>query len=358
MVAGKAASFLQVGSSSRHREGQVLRMLEDSSEEHPDSPALQLLATRVAHVAKQSHHSKKGFSKIQGLIDNMIRLLGKEGNDDKIKKEMCVVYLAKNTEKKGNLETGIKSKAAEVANLKDNLAVVTKDMAKMRADLAELDKTVKQATSQRKEENQAFTQMLSETNQAVGILEVARKRLKSYYGGAFLQQSDNVEEAPSFLQEDDSESSDDSKGEYSFMEASGHQKRQRKPQSGGSKIVLQMLATIQTDLKNEFQTAKKEETDAQASYEELLNDAKKKREVSARGMTQKEGVKAGLQEEIKKNKDRITGLSTELKETIDVIEDLHDECDFLLKNFQERVKLRGAEVESLNRAKSTLAGAK
>merc|ERR1711865_1029159 len=55
----------------------------------------------------------------------------------------------------------------------------------------------------------------------------------------------------------------------------------------------------------------------------------------------KEGVKAGLQEEIKKNKDRITGLSTELKETIDVIEDLHDECDFLLKNFQERVKLRG-----------------
>merc|ERR1719387_2458156 len=84
---------------------------------------------------------------------------------------------------------------------------------------------------------------------------------------------------------------------------------------------------------------------------------KKKREVSARAMTEKEGAKATLQEEMKKKKDRITGLSNELSETVDVIKDLHEECDWMLENFKERKKLRAAEVESLRRAKATLAGA-
>jgi len=357
-----AATFLQIGSSSHHRQQQALRLLQDTSALDQDQPALQLLAKRVASVAHQSGggHSKKGFEKIMGLIDNMINLLGKEGKDDKIKKEMCDVGLSRNADKKAQLENGIKSKTAEVANIKDNLGIVIKDMAKIVADMSELDKTVKEATSQRKQENAAFTQMLSETNQAVGILEVAKTRLKEFYGGSFFQQS----QAPSFLQEGASESensgeeaSSGSADEYGFMSgASGtSSKHKKKPQGQGAKAVLKMVATIQQDLTKEFQTAKKEETEAQADYESLLADAKKKREVTARAMTEKEGTKAALQEEKKKKKDRIEGLSTELKETIDVIADLHKDCDWLLQNFQERVKLRAAEVEALRKAKSTLA---
>jgi len=46
-----------------------------------------------------------------------------------------------------------------------------------------------------------------------------------------------------------------------------------------------------------------------------------------------------------------------LEETIDVIADLHKECDWLLENFKERKKLRAAEVEALRKTKATLAGA-
>jgi len=356
-----AATFLQVGSSSRHRRKQALQMLQDTSAQHPDQPALQLLAKRVASVAK--HGSKKGFEKIMDLIDRMIVLLGKEGNDDKIKKEMCDVGLAKNTDKKAVLENGIKSKTAEVANLKDNLAIVNKDMLKLNTDMIELDKTVKEATAQRKKENAAFTEMLSDTNQAVGILEVAKSRLKEFYPAELIQlpPKSNGEEAPSFLQEDESDASGEeqersSSDEYNFMDkSSAHQKK--KPQGGAGKVVITMINTIQQDLKAEFQTAKAEEDEAQEEYETLLAEAKKKREVTARAVTQKEGVKAALQEEIKKKKDRIDGLSNELEETIDVIADLHKECDWLLENFKERKKLRAAEVEALRKTKATLAGA-
>merc|ERR1719331_1435173 len=182
-----AVTFLQLGSSSRHRQKQALRLLQETSEQHPDQPALQLLAKRVASAARQGGHSKKGFEKIMGLVDKMIALLGKEANDDKIKKEMCEVDLARNDDTKATLENNIKSKTAEVANMKDNLGIVVKDMAKIKSDMAELDATVKEATLQRQQENAAFTQMLSETNQAVGILEVAKTRLKEFYGGAFIQ---------------------------------------------------------------------------------------------------------------------------------------------------------------------------
>jgi len=356
-----AATFLQLGSSSRHRQQQALRMLQDTSNEHPDQPALALLTKRVATAARQGGgHSKKGFEKIMGLIDKMVALLGKEGNDDKIKKEMCEVDLSRNADKKASLENGIKSKGADVANLKDNLGIVIKDMAKIKSDMAELDKTVKEATTQRQQENAAFTQMLSETNQAVGILEVAKTRLKEFYGGAFLQQS---HEAPSFLQEgaSDSESSGEeasssSSDEYGFMSGASS-RHKKKPQAQGAKAVLKMVATIQADLTKEFQSAKTEEKDAQADYEALLNDAKKKREVTARAMTEKEGVKAGFQAERQKKEKRIDGLSTELKETIDIIADCHKNCDWLLANFETRIKLRAAEVEALRKAKSTLSGA-
>jgi len=258
----------------------------------------------------------------------------------------------KNEDKKKVLEYGIKSKQAELANLKDNLDIVITDMEKINSDMVELDKTVGDATEQRKKENAAYTEMLSDTSQAIEILEVAKNRLEEFYPASFVQRrTQNTQEAPSFLQEDESDDSaeDEDSDEYDLL---GHKKR---PQSGG-RVVIDLITKIQQDLKDEFQTAKTEEESAQKDYEELLVDAKKRREVAARSLTEKEGVKAGIQEDMKRKKDRITGLQNELAETIDVLADLHKECDWILANFLERIRLRAAEVEGLQKCKAVLAG--
>merc|ERR1719174_60008 len=176
-----------------------------------------------------------------GLVDKMIALLGKEANDDKIKKEMCEVGLTRNDDTKATIENGVKSKSAEVANMKDNLAIIVKDMAKIKSDMTERDKTVKEATAQRQQENAAFTQMLSETNQAVGILEVAKTRLKEFYPAEFIQQPSA--QAPSFLQEGEGEAESSREDDYSFMEGAGagSSLQMRKPQSQGGKVVLTMI---------------------------------------------------------------------------------------------------------------------
>merc|ERR1719316_2394369 len=94
--------------------------------------------------------------------------------------------------------------------------------------------------------------------------------------------------------------------------AASHHKKQ--PQSDAGKVVIQMITTVQTDLKNEFQTAKKEEDEAQKDYEDLVKESTKMRDSRMRAMTQKEGAKATLEEEITKRKSRISGLSNELRE--------------------------------------------
>jgi len=353
-----SASFLQVGSSSRHRRRKdAIQMLQETSAQHPDQPALQLLAKQAAAAAK--HGSKKGFAKILGLIDKMIVLLGKEGNTDKIKKANCDSELAANADEKAQLDNGIKTKTAEVANLEDKLSVTLKDMAKLDSDVQEMDKTVKDATTQRQKENGAYKEMLSDTNQAVGILDVAKKRLEEFYPKASLLQRapTQSEEITSFLQEDESDNSGEDQASSSDEDNSVEKMSsglKRKPQNSGAKVVLQMINTIQQDLKKEFASSKKVEDESQADYEDVLAEAKSKREVTARAMTEKEGVKAGLEEEAKKGHDRNEALQTQQAETIDILANLHKECDWLLDNFQERKKLRAAEIEALTRAKSTL----
>jgi len=161
--------------------------------------------------------------------------------------------------------------------------------------------------------------------------------------------------APSFLQEDESDNSGEDDLESDNINLLDKSTQvQQKPQGTGAKVVLQMIGTIQQDLKKEFGTAKKEEDDAQSDYEEILAEAKSKREVTARQMTEKEGVKAAVEEELKKTADRVDGLSKQLGETVDIIANIHKDCDWLLANFAERKKLRAAEVNALQRAKSML----
>mmetsp|Transcript_122853 Transcript_122853/g.192843 ORF Transcript_122853/g.192843 Transcript_122853/m.192843 type:complete len:666 (+) Transcript_122853:2-1999(+) len=365
-ASASAATFLQIGSVSRWRQQEALEILRKTSAEHPDQPAFQQIAKRVASVARKgARRSKKGFDKIVGLVDNMLRLLDKEAKDELMKKDMCEKGLAKNEDAKANLGNGIKSLSSEIANLKEQLSIVERDMQKLSEDLATSDKTVAQSTKQRQEENAEYTEMLSDTNQAVGILEVAKNRLKEFYKNSFVQSHSNSKhraEPPSFLQEGQSESdSEEATDEYQFLDdssrKSGTSRHKKQPQTDAAKTVLTMIEQIQMDLKSEFSEAKKEEMESQADYEDLLATAKKKRETTARAMTEKEGAKAGLQEELKKQKDYKNGLEEELQETNDVISDLHEDCDKLLRNFQERTKLRNAEKEALQRAKSVLAGA-
>merc|ERR1719163_2629517 len=118
-----------------------------------------------------------------------------------------------------------------------------------------------------------------------------------------------------------------------------------------------MVDLLVRDLVKEMAEAETSEKDAQADYEQLMEDAKAKREADSKSISQKEGSKADLEAELQTHKDGKKAAKKELAATVEYIGGLHSECDWLVENHEARKAARASEVESLKNAKAVLAGA-
>merc|ERR1719272_2237903 len=111
--------------------------------------------------------------------------------------------------------------------------------------------------------------------------------------------------------------------------------------------VMAMMDAMVADLDKEMQEADLEEKDSQAEYEEMMKDSAEKRVTDSKSITEKEGTKA----------DDEANLQKEAMATVDVISNLHKDCDWLLKNFDVRKEARAGEGDALAKAKAVLSGA-
>merc|ERR550537_1363387 len=118
-----------------------------------------------------------------------------------------------------------------------------------------------------------------------------------------------------------------------------------------------MMDLLVKDLTAEMQEAETAEKDAQADYEQMASDAAAKRGADASSITEKESTKASTEEALQSQKDAKASATKELLGTVEYIQSLHSECDWLLQNFDARKEARTSEVEALKSAKAVLNGA-
>merc|ERR1719247_1750696 len=103
--------------------------------------------------------------------------------------------------------------------------------------------------------------------------------------------------------------------------------------------------------------AETEEKNAQKDYEQMMSDSAAKRAEDSRTVTEKEGTKASLESELQGAKDAKRAEEKELLATREYLQNLHNECDWLLENFDLRKQARADEVDALKKAKAVLSGA-
>merc|ERR1719198_827800 len=118
-----------------------------------------------------------------------------------------------------------------------------------------------------------------------------------------------------------------------------------------------MIDLLIKDLDQEMTTAKTEEKDAQADYEQSMTDSAEKRALDSKTLTDKGAAKAEAESSVQKDTEEKTSTAKELMATGSYIASLHAECDWLLKYFDVRKEARAGEVESLANAKAVLSGA-
>jgi hypothetical protein len=118
-----------------------------------------------------------------------------------------------------------------------------------------------------------------------------------------------------------------------------------------------MIDLLVADIDKDNQIAEVDEKDAQKDYETFMSDASEKRALDSKAITDKDGAKAETETELQANKESKGSKTMEAMETAKYIGGLHQECDWLLKNFEERLAARSGEIDALGKAKAVLNGA-
>merc|ERR1719329_789474 len=114
-----------------------------------------------------------------------------------------------------------------------------------------------------------------------------------------------------------------------------------------------MIDLMVKDLTKEMTEAKATERNAQEDYEQTMKDSAEKRATDSKSVADKSKAKA----ELEANTEEKTATEKTHMATLEHIQSLHAECDWLLQYFEVRKEARADEVESLKTAKAVLSGA-
>jgi len=361
---GSSASLLQVSVSTKAMAAKALNVLRTMRKGKDP---------RVDFLEVALRGGKAGFGKIIKLIDELVVQLKKEQKEDDAKKDYCDAEFDKTEDKAkvlaneaSDLETAISDEEESISNLKAEIEALDDG-------IRALDKEVADATENRKEEHDDYTSTSAANGAAVDILGFAKNRLNKFYNPSQykappkreLSEEDQITvnmggtlaptEAPGgiagtgigFVQAHNGAAPPPPPAADMAYKTKGEE-------SGG---VIAMIDTLVNDVEKEMLEAKLEEKDAQGDYEKFMDDAGAKRAEDSKSMTDKEGALADTSDSLVNNKEALKDKNFERMETEKYLGELHEECDWLLKNYNVRQEARVGEIDAMGKAKDVLNGA-
>jgi len=356
---GASASFVELKVSSSTMRQRALAAIRKA----PRSIHLDFIALAI-------QGKKIGFEKVIKMIDEMVVTLKTEQEDDDHKKEYCAAQFDQSDDKKKSLERAVSDLDTAIAEAKDGIATTKEEIEALEKSIKALDKSVAEATEQRKEENEDFQQLMASDSAAKEILGFAKNRLNKFYNPKLYKpppKRELSEEDRATLAAGGTLAPTEAPGGIAGTgvtvlaqakpppppEAPGAYKKKGE-ESGG---VIAMIDLLVKDLDKEMTVAKTEEKDAQGDYETFMKDSADKRAEDSKSLQDKEGALADMQAALQKDTDAKASTTSELAATLQYIQSLHNECDWLLQYFDVRKEARTSEIDALGKAKAVLSGA-
>jgi septal ring factor EnvC (AmiA/AmiB activator) len=312
------------------------------------------------------------------MIDNMVASLKQEQLDDDSKKEYCDTQFDVSDDTKKALERKKADIEAAIASTEEGIATTTEEIKALTDAIKALDKAVAEATEQRKEENEDYKELMASDSAAKELLGIVENRLNKFYNPKLYKAPPKIElsaEDRVMVSEGIAMETTMPPGGIAgtgvtvFAQVAAHHQHKVAPppppeavpaytkKSGENSGVMKLMSMLVQDLDKEMTEATTTEKDAQADYEVLMKDSAGKRAADSKSLTEKEATKASLEGDLEANKDAHAATSADLTATLQYIESLHLECDWLLKYFDVRKEARASEVDALGKAKAVLSGA-
>merc|ERR1719453_218386 len=302
-------ALLQTRAFSQRREA-VARLLHKA--------AVQTRDPRLSAIAVQARLD--AFEEVKKTITDMINKLMKETQDDIKHKDYCIDEFNANEVDTANKNREKEQKEAKIDELHHTIDTLDEEIVTLKAEVEELQLNQKQASIARAKMNKEFIATVSDQQATQQLLSQALKVLSTFYNKAALVQ-ESAQEATSSKQ----------------PPPPGFKKLNKSAASGG---VMGMMQSIIDEAKELEAEAHRNEEEAQADFEEFTKDTTQSiADKTKEGVhkAEEKGQREG--DRIQKEDERDTAVQ-ELEELAQVNKDLHNSCDFLLKNFGPRGEAR------------------
>jgi len=273
-----------------------------------------------------------GLEKVKKAIDDMVSALKKEAQSEVEQKTFCTDEFNKNqleTEDRTRIKADFDSKMQAASS---QLEKIKKEIEGLNGEVAEMGKQLQLAEQNREQENKEFQKLVTEQRSTQKLLKQALDVLGSFYNKAKLVQVGENPAAPAGFKE--------------YKKA------------GGSHGVLGMIEQIMKDTAAMEAEAVRAENSAQSAYESFAKKTAEGIAAKQKELNDKAVDKAKAEGNFVQARESKEGTGRELKGLADSLKQLHDSCDFLLKNFDLREQSREEEMDSLKQAKAILSGAK
>jgi len=362
---GSSASFLQIQVSASAMKSRALALIQEAqSSSVQRRPALDFISLALSG-------KKIGFDKIIGMIDDLVVELKAEQESDEKKKEYCAAEFDKSEDKHKVLTKSISDLESAIAESEEGIATTKAEIEALSDGIKALDKSVAEATEQRKEENEEHTALMAGNSAAKELLAFAKNRLNKFYNPKLYKAPAKAE----LTAEDQATLA--AGGTLAPTEAPGGiagtgvtvlaQKADPGPPPAApaayskkgeeSNGIISMIDMLMKDLDKEMTQSELEEKDGQEDYETYMSDSATKRAEDSKTMTDKEGALADLETGLGQQKSDTAQAGKDLGALNEYIHSLHLECDWLVKYFDMRKEARANEVDALEKAKAVLSGA-
>merc|ERR1719324_867619 len=115
------------------------------------------------------------------MIDDMVKNLKVEQQNDNDKKEYCEMQFDTADDKKKGLERSVSNLEKAIEKEKESIAALADEIKALEEGLVALDKSVAEATEQRKEENADYNDLMASDGAAKEVLGFAKNRLNKFY---------------------------------------------------------------------------------------------------------------------------------------------------------------------------------
>jgi len=277
------------------------------------------------------------FTKVKKAIDKMVSQLLKEQANEVKHNDFCVEEFSSN---KLQTQDKTREKASLVAKAQD-LELTAGDLAnaidKLKAENEEMKIQLKRAGEDREKENAEFKIQVADQCETVKLLNAALEILADFYD----------KKAAALL-----ESRDDADGPPPPPGFSAYKKNA----AGGG--ILNLLKQIITDAKAMEAEALSSEKSAQRAYEDFVKQTNANMDTKSKEIVNKSENQAKNKATSVENKKALEEATLELDKLSNYKAELHQSCDFVMKNFAVRQKARDDEVTALKEAKAVLSGAK